>query len=255
MRTDEGRTPREREAPWSAVACHRLGAGKADDLATNSQTHNAARVSDIESLWPHAPPHHLGEGGAYMVTASTLYKAHYFRQRKRLYVLERGLLKICAKYGWPLEAWAVFSNHYHFVANSPAEPKNLRAMLTELHSRTARSVNGLDGRPGRKIWYNFRETQLTFQRSYLARLNYVTQNPVKHGLVSVASQYLWCSASWLERTASESFQRTLKSCGMTRIRVDDDFEPVLEEEPEEEDSAAARDAVVRADLDFESDLG
>ena len=35
-------------------------------------------------------------------------------------------------------------------------------------------------------------------KSYLARLNYVHQNPVKHGLVRVANQYRWCSAAWLE---------------------------------------------------------
>jgi len=52
-------------------------------------------------------------------------------------------------------------------------------MLRVLHVKTAEWVNRLDGRPGRQVWFNFRETRLTYQRSYLARLNYVHQNPAK----------------------------------------------------------------------------
>ena len=105
---------------------------------------------------------------------------------------------------WQLEAWAVFSNHYHFVAHSPPHENgaaSLSKMLGVLHEKTAKWVNGLDSMKGRQVWHNFRETLLTFERSYLARLNYVHQNPVKHGLVPVANQYPWCSAAWFERTA------------------------------------------------------
>ncbi|MGZ3632738.1 MAG: hypothetical protein ACXWM7_00200 [Parachlamydiaceae bacterium] len=31
------------------------------------------------------------------------------------------LLELARKYGWNLEAWAIFSNHYHFIAQSPLE--------------------------------------------------------------------------------------------------------------------------------------
>jgi hypothetical protein len=50
------------------------------------------------------------------VTASTRHHAHHFKGKERLVVLHRGVLKIAAEFGWRLEAWAVFSNHYHFVA-------------------------------------------------------------------------------------------------------------------------------------------
>jgi putative transposase len=47
-------------------------------------------------------------------------------------------------------------------------------------------VNGLDQSPERQVWYNYWDTLLTYQSSYLARLNYVHQNAVKHRLVPVA---------------------------------------------------------------------
>ncbi len=54
-------------------------------------------------------------------------------------------------------------------------------MLGLLHERTAKWVNKLDRTPGRQVWHNFRETRLTYEKSYyLARLNYTHQNAVKH---------------------------------------------------------------------------
>src|SRR5438445_13238126 len=77
---------------------------------------NLAAMSLHAVPWPHAPMHHFGSAGTYFVTASTLHQAHHFRGKERLAVLHRGVLKVAANFGWQLEAWAVFSNHYHFVA-------------------------------------------------------------------------------------------------------------------------------------------
>ena len=64
---------------------------------------------------------------------------------------------------------------------------SMRDLLRELHSLTARDLNQMDGAEGRAVWHNFWDTELTFEKSYLARLNYVHQNPVKHELVPVAN--------------------------------------------------------------------
>jgi len=140
------------------------------------------------------------------------------------------VLKLCQDYGWQLEAWAVFSNRYHWVAHSPGtevDATTLSTMLSQLHTKTARWVNRLDGTVNRKVWHNYRETRLTYQRSYLARLNYVHQNPVKHRLVPVANQYRWCSAAWFERTASTAQAKSIYRFKVDRVQVEDDFEPEL----------------------------
>jgi putative transposase len=160
------------------------------------------RMSARETPWPHAPEHRLGEAGTYFVTAATYQKAHHFRGSARLEVVHRGLLTVARDFGWRLEAWAVFSNHYHLVGHSPRDAETLRAMLAKLHERTAKWVNKLDATPGRKVWHNFHDTRLTFEKSYLARLSYTHRNAVRHGLVPVANQYPWCSAAWFERVAT-----------------------------------------------------
>ncbi len=176
--------------------------------------------------WPHAPLHQLSLNGTYFVTAGTYHKALLFLGRERLDVLQRGLLAVTAESGWRLEAWAVLPNHYHFVAHSPGGEEggtSLTRLLAGLHERTAKWINRLDRTPERKVWHNFWETRLTYQRAYLARLRYTHQNAVKHGLVPVASQYPWCSAAWFERTARPAQVETVYSFPIDRIRVEDDF--------------------------------
>jgi len=112
-------------------------------------------------LWPHAPEHRLCVRGTYFVTASTHLRQHHFVGKARLAVLHRGLLKVAADFGWRLEAWAVFSNHYHFIGHSPADAataENLSRMLGLLHEKTAKWINRLDDAPARKVWHNYRET-------------------------------------------------------------------------------------------------
>ena len=177
--------------------------------------------------WPHAPVHELSGRGTYFVTAGTYLKDHFFRTADRLQVLHRGLLTVADNYGWQLEAWAVFSNHYHFVAHSPEHEdsaESLSAMLGLLHEKTAKWINRLDGSRGRQVWHNFWETKLTYQKSYLARLNYVHQNPVKHRLVVLANQYPWCSARWFERTARPAQIKTIYSLKTDRVKVYDEYE-------------------------------
>ena len=144
-------------------------------------------------------------------------------------VLHRGLLSVAQKFGWRLEAWAVFSNHYHFVGHSPDEgAESLAQMLGFLHEKTAKWINRLDEKAGRKVWHNFWETRLTYKKSYLARLNYVHQNPVRHGLVPVANQYPWCAAGWFERVARPAQVKTIYGFKTDRLKVLDDYDVAVE---------------------------
>ena len=145
--------------------------------------------------------------------------------------MHRGLLTVALDFGWQLEAWSVFSNHYHFVGHSPDEEsgaETLSQMLGLLHEKTAKWLNRNDGAAGRKVWHNFWETRLTHQKSYLARLNYVHQNPVKHGLVAVANQYPWCSAGWFERTARPAQVKTIYGFKTDRLKIFDEYDVASE---------------------------
>lgn len=228
--------------------------------------------------WPHSPVHRIHEAGTYMFTAGTYLKQSVFRGPDRLGYLCETLLHLAADYGWQLQAWAVFPNHYHFVALSPgvssqpttppttlecgsslplsghqlaggdqkreqapavqSESKlsqckagtnartsrdSLVAFIRHLHSVTSIQANRWNQTPGRQNWFQYRDTELTFQKSYLARLNYVHTNAVHHGLVREPSLYPWCSAGWFERRAATSFYKTVMAIKVDRVQVVDDF--------------------------------
>ena len=173
--------------------------------------------------WPHAPIHRLDGDGVYMITGATLGKQLLFCSSDKLTLLENEILTLAKQYCWQLEAWAVFMNHYHLIARGEPEAGRLDAYLNNVHSNTARDLNTQDHASGRHVWYNFWDTRLTYERSYLARLNYVHQNPVKHGLVTSANQYQWCSAAWFERTASQATVKTIYSFKTDKLNVDDDY--------------------------------
>ena len=173
--------------------------------------------------WPHAPVHRLGPSGAYMVTAGTYRKAYLFNSPARLDLLVESLFALAAKYNWQLQAWAAFSNHYHFVAQSETSA-NLPKMLRTLHSQTALALNAEDASPSRQVWFQYWDTHLTYEKSYSARLAYVHHNTVHHGLVRTPSAYPWCSAGWFETRAARSFYTRIMSLPIDKVRVRDDFE-------------------------------
>ncbi len=173
--------------------------------------------------WPHSPTHRLNAAGAYMVTASTSQKQPFFNSQKRLTYLCETLLGLAVRYGWKLEAWAVFPNHYHFIAISPERVSSLARFVGHLHAATAKRINEEDDAAERKAGFQYWESRITYQRSYLARLNYVHSNAVKHGLVRRAEQYRWCSAGWFQRNAKRSFYETVMRMRTEGIRIKDDF--------------------------------
>ena len=162
-----------------------------------------------QDYWPRAPVHRISEHGTYIVTAGTYEKQHFFHASERPRPSSSFSAQDRHETGWDLEAWAVFSNHYHFVGHSRANSAELSEFAKLLHGRTAIELNRDDHKRDRQVWHNYWDTRLTYEKSYYARLNYVHHNAVRHGLVRVANQYRWCSASWFERTATRAQVNTI----------------------------------------------
>ena len=157
------------------------------------------------------------------MTAGTYRKALLFNTPEKRDFLLHTLLDEIAHWGWNLQAWAVLANHYHFVATSPEEPETLKHMLCRTHSKTAVWLNRKDATPGRKVWFQYRDTCLTHEESYRARLRYVHENPVKHGLVALAENYPWCSMAWFMKRAPTGFRRSVLSFKIDALNVDDEY--------------------------------
>ncbi len=176
--------------------------------------------------WPHAPIHRLADAGTYIVTASTLHHQHLLSTARHLDTMQRSLFNLSDEYSWDLQAWAIFSNHYHIVASSRNGSGPLAEMLARLHNGASREINRMDGVRERQVWYQYWDTRLTYHTAYLARLKYVTLNPVRHGLARIAEDYRWCSARWFARNVSRAFYRSVMSFPIDRVNVLDGFDAV-----------------------------
>jgi putative transposase len=172
--------------------------------------------------WPHSPLHRLDTRGTFIVTAGTYRKEPFFASSQRLVFLQKQLFSLCEEHSAALQAWAIFPNHYHYIVQSE-QPSCLRDLVWHLHSLSAREVNRLDGTAGRKVWFQYWDSQILFQKSYFARLRYVHQNPVRHGVVARAANYPWCSAAWFERAATSGFRKTVLAFPCERLEIPDSF--------------------------------
>jgi putative transposase len=173
--------------------------------------------------WHHSPPHLFMSGTHHMVTCGTRLRKRLFESESRLSLVQSTLFDQADRLSWQLEAWAILPNHYHFIAQAPEDAATLPQLLRGINSITARRINAEDKTPGRQVWFRYWDTCLTIRESYFARLNYVHQNPVKHGMVVSAEDYPWCSMSWFTEQAPEGIRRTVSSFKIDSVNVVDDF--------------------------------
>jgi putative transposase len=72
------------------------------------------------------------------------------------------------------------------------------AAFGELHGRTSFQINGEDNMRGRKVWHRFQDRCMRSDRHFYTSLNYIHNNPVKHGYVIKWSIGLFraCIGTW-----------------------------------------------------------
>ncbi|HEX4708438.1 MAG TPA: hypothetical protein VH229_12000, partial [Candidatus Udaeobacter sp.] len=177
----------------------------------------------MRESWPHAPPHYFTPKGVYLITGATLHRKRLFDSNAKLNLFRDTTFALAKNYQLILQAWAFLPNHYHLVLSFENSATTHRDFVRHLHRELATRINRSDSTSGRRVMYEFWDTHLTFEKSWLARLNYVHQNPVKHGVVPVANQYPWCSAGWFETNARIAFVKSVYSFKTDQIKVPDDF--------------------------------
>ena len=159
-----------------------------------------------------------------MVTAGTYGKEHFFIANEKLKLLERLIFESLATYKWIPISWAIMSNHYHLILRSPEkDSQNLKNMIKSIHAKSAIELNRFDGKKGRKIWFDYWDTCLTYENSYYARLKYDMNNPVHHGIVKNAEDYEFCSAGLFKWHSDKTLKRRLETYKIDNLNVADDF--------------------------------
>ena len=179
--------------------------------------------------WHHRPIHKTKAVGVYMITGSTLHKEHFFKTAKDLDLLQETLFQLVDRYDLGLRAWAIFPNHYHLLLVTHSKDCHLGKFIGHFHSSTARELNIRHKVPGRKVWFQYWDTQITNRESFLARMHYVITNPEKHGVVVNSQDYRWCSARWFFENETDSYIGLVRSFKSGKITIQDNYHVQLTE--------------------------
>lgn len=154
----------------------------------------------------HTPPHLFRPNSIYIITAAIYAKLRLINTDAKKRVLVDILFRQSARLSWELEARSILPNNYHFIARAPENSPSLSTLIQAIHSISAKYLNRADNMPGRRVWYNYWDTCITKESSYLARLHYVHVNPSKHGYVDRPEDYEFSSYSWFLNTARVVFR-------------------------------------------------
>jgi len=177
----------------------------------------------LETRWPHAPLHLIVQSGVYMMTGATFQKRPFLNSPEKLDFFMKILTDCVSEFNWELHAWAVMSNHYHLVAEVPGDQDRTIRFFSKLHQQTSKELNRVDHTPGRKVWFQYWDSLITYETSYLTRLAYVHSNPVHHRLVLDAVDYPWCSAAWFRKNAPASFVETIGRLKTDKLAIFDEY--------------------------------
>ena len=158
---------------------------------------------------PHNPLHHFKCEGVYMITSSTYKKEHLINTNARLDFLLNLIFQISKELNWELLAWAILINHYHIMIHTKEKENNIKNFIHRIHSKSAYQWNKEDNTKSRKVWFNYWESIITYEKSYYARLKYINDNPTLHNITDESLNYKWCSKRLYFENTPRSFYNTI----------------------------------------------
>ncbi len=142
----------------------------------------------------HVPPHPLRRADYYLITAANFEHAPIMATEQRRLEFQGLLLDAFQNARAEIVAWVVLPNHYHLLAWLPSLEK-AKAIFQRLHGLTSRQWNAQDKTVGRKVWYRYSDRLIRSDRHFYATVNYIHYNPVRHGWVKRADEWV-CTSLW-----------------------------------------------------------
>ena len=139
----------------------------------------------------HRPNHIFADDTPYFITGAIYKKRPLLTNewlKQQLLELLQGYF---AKHNWELHHWVILDNHYHILGKSRIG-KDLINIMRNVHRLMAYKI--LDQTNCQKpVWWNYWDYCPRNERDYMIRLNYLLNNPVKHGYVTTLYDYPYSS--------------------------------------------------------------
>ncbi len=111
------------------------------------------------------------------------------------------------------------------MVNAPETSVKLSKFVAEYHKFTAFFIkkNIFEAATLPKIFNNYWDTCITYEKSYYARLNYLYNNPVKHRYVQRAHEYEWGSFYFRYRNEKSYIETLIQKFPCDALKMNDDY--------------------------------
>jgi putative transposase len=156
----------------------------------------------------HGPPHPEAPGNFRIITAACFEHQPILATTERLFWFEQQLLKFLVEEEIVCAAWVLLPNHYHLLVQID-RMQSFGKKLGQLHGRTSFEMNREDGQRGRQVWFRSQDRCMRSESHFAVTLNYIHNNPVKHGYVSKWSDCPYSSVHWYLETKGRDWMREL----------------------------------------------
>jgi putative transposase len=143
----------------------------------------------------HSPPHLAAPQGYRIVTGACYEHRKLLATPERLAWFEQGLLETIGKLDITCAAWCILPNHYHVLVNV-TDIRLFSKGVGQLHGQTSFEMNLADNARGRKVWYRCQDRVMRSDRHYYTTMNYIHNNPVKHGYARKWQEWPYSSVHW-----------------------------------------------------------
>lgn len=148
----------------------------------------------------HRPPHLYFPKTIYFVTCRTIKGVEYFNINFKKELIRNSIRLASIKYKIEIYAWVILNNHYHLLFKVNKK-EDLYKFIRFINGRSARLLlkgndaassrvivtrpEGVSDRRGEKhlIWDNYFDKIIRDKADFYSHLNYIHNNPVKHGYV------------------------------------------------------------------------
>jgi putative transposase len=158
---------------------------------------------------PNRPAHLFVDNSAYFITAAIYQKRKLLCSSEIKNYLLTTIQQCFDEKGWVLNDWVILDNHYHLLGMSK-NGADLSNIMGKIHMLSAKFIySQLNAE--KPIWWNYWDYCPRDEKAYLIRLNYLFNNPIKHGYVNNLHDYPFSSFhSYMEKQGRELLVKQFK---------------------------------------------
>lgn len=169
------------------------------------------------------PPHILQDDAIYFFTCRTVDGQWFLQPEAYKQILLDKIHEKTAKFNFHLLAYVILHNHDHLLVKV-TDAKLIPKFFNELNGSSARAINKADTAIDRKIWWNYYDHIIRDEIDFYKHLNYIHQNPIKHGLTKDFDYKFSSYSAWVTKKGQEYLNHSFEMYPIVDFKTfNDDF--------------------------------